>query len=75
MSKHTALPVTTATPKDRRISLKRRLNAGAAALEARGLRPQAVDILPDGTTRFHFAPPTETEADLDRELNDLMAKL
>ena len=60
----------------RRPALRRRVNAGAAALEARGLRPCAVDILPTGTVRFHFTAPVPAgdEADLDRELADFEAR-
>jgi hypothetical protein len=59
----------------RKPALKRRLNAGAAALEARGLRPSAVDLLPNDTIRFHLSPPANNDNDLDRELAELEAKL
>ena len=52
--------------KDRKQPLRRRVNAGAAALEARGMRPCAVDILPTGTIRFHLSSPI-AEDDLDRD--------
>lgn len=56
--------------------LRRRVNAGAAALEARGLRPCAVDILPTGTIRFHLTVSIlpEEEGDLDRELAEFEAR-
>lgn len=54
-------------PKSRKPSLRRRLGAGAAALEARGLRPCVVDVLPNDTIRYHLSPPA-IEDDLDREL-------
>jgi hypothetical protein len=59
----------------RRPQLRRRVNAGAAALEARGLRPCAVDILPTGTVRFHITAPTtaQSDDDLDRELAEFEA--
>jgi hypothetical protein len=57
-------------------ALRRRVNAGAAALEARGLRPCAVDILPTGTVRFHLTAPVAADGvdDLDRELTDFEAR-
>jgi hypothetical protein len=62
----------------RRPHLRRRINAGAAALEARGLRPCAMDLLPTGTIRFHLIAPGATEEsgpdDLDRELADFEAR-
>ena len=56
--------------------LRRRINAGAAALEARGLRPCAVDILPTGTVRFHITAPTARDDShaLDRELAQFEAR-
>jgi hypothetical protein len=57
--------------------LKRRVEAGAAALEAKGLKPCAIDILPTGTIRFHLtAPPAGTGGadDLDRELAEFETK-
>jgi hypothetical protein len=51
----------------KKVSLKRRTDAGVTALEARGLQPCAVDYLPNGTIRFHLSSPTH-EDDLDREL-------
>ena len=45
------------------------VDAAAAALEARGLRPCAVDFFPTGKVRFHLVPPADDEyAALDREL-------
>jgi hypothetical protein len=58
-------------------ALRRRVHAGVAALEAKGLRPCAVDILPTGAIRFHLNAPAEAVAvgdDLDRELADFEAK-
>lgn len=55
--------------------IRRRVAAGAAALEAKGLKPCAVDILPSGTIRFHISPLVGAGADdLDRELADFEAK-
>lgn len=65
---------------ERKPPLRRRLGAGAAFLEARGLRPRAIDLLPSGTIRFHIADPGEREAaassdtDLDRELAEFEAR-
>jgi hypothetical protein len=40
-----------------------------AALEARGIRPSAIDLMPTGVIRVHIAPPqADTVDDLDREL-------
>ncbi len=62
----------------RRPALRRRVSAGAAALEARGLRPCAIDILPNGTVRYHLIARGATEEsgadDLDRELADFEAR-
>jgi hypothetical protein len=62
----------------RRPAIRRRVNAGAAALEARGLKPCAVDILPTGTIRFHLTAPSSIEDngddDLDRELAEFEAR-
>jgi hypothetical protein len=60
----------------RRPQIRRRINAGAAALETRGLRPCAVDILPTGTVRFHLTAPTATDDShaLDRELAEFEAR-
>jgi len=59
----------------RRPHLRRRINVGAAALEARGLRPCAVDILLTGTVRFHITAPAtaQSDDDLDRELAEFEA--
>ncbi len=57
--------------------LRRRVHAGVAALEAKGLKPCAVDILPTGAIRFHLNTPVlaaVVENDLDRELADFEAK-
>jgi hypothetical protein len=72
MPKASALP---STPPQKRISLKRRTDAGIAALEAKGLKAVAVDYLPTGTVRFHLSQPAETDDGLDRELAEVMAKL
>jgi len=48
-------------------SIRRRIGAGWAALEARGLKPYAVDLMPSDVIRFHLSPPP-AENDLDREL-------
>jgi hypothetical protein len=60
----------------RRPPLRRRINAGAAALETRGLRPCAVGILPTGTVRFHLSAPTATDDSdvLDSELAEFEAR-
>jgi hypothetical protein len=61
----------------RRPSLRRRINAGVSALEARGLRPCAVDFLTTGTVRLHISTPTATDDpddDLDRELAEFEAR-
>jgi hypothetical protein len=50
------------------------MNAGAAALEARGLRVCTVDLLPNDTIRYHLSPPTDDAADLDRELAEFKAR-
>jgi len=54
-------------------SIRRRIGAGWAALEARGLKPCAVDLLPSDVIRFHLSPPA-VEDDLDRELAEFEAK-
>lgn len=56
--------------------LRRRICASAAALEARGLKPCAVDILPSGIVQFHLTPPSgaATTDDLDQELAEFEAK-
>lgn len=57
-------------------SIRRRVNAGASALEARGLKPCAMDILPTGTIRFHLTAPVSGagDDDLDRELAEFEAR-
>lgn len=52
------------------------VDAAAASLLARGLKPTAVDFLPSGGIRFHFGsvatiPPFD---DLDRELAEFEAQ-
>ena len=55
--------------------LRRRISAGHAALEARGLKPCAMDLLPSGVVRFHLSPPAGGGDDeLDRELAEFEAK-
>jgi hypothetical protein len=45
------------------------VDAAVAALEARGIRPCAIDLLPTGAIRVHIAPPqADAVDDLDREL-------
>ena len=52
------------------------VDAAAATLLARGLRPKAVDFLPSGAIRFHFEDPSPVQDgdDLDRELAEFEAK-
>lgn len=51
------------------------LKAALAALKEVGREPCALDILPDGTHRWHFTQPaTNAEDDLDRELAEFEAK-
>lgn len=65
---------------ERKPPLRRRLGVCAAVLEARGMRPRAIDLLPSGTIRFHIAEPGEGEtavssdSDLDRELAEFEAR-
>lgn len=45
------------------------VDAAVAALEAHGIRPSAIDLLPTGAIRVHIAAPqADTIDDLDREL-------
>lgn len=45
------------------------IDAAAASLLARGLRPRAIDFLPSGAIRFHIDEPVATaENELDAEL-------
>lgn len=51
------------------------VDAACASLLARGLKPTAVDFLPSGGIRFHFADPvTPPDDDLDRELAEFEAQ-
>jgi hypothetical protein len=51
------------------------IDAAAAALEARGLKPCAMDFYPTGKVRFHFTPPADDETSaLDRELVEFEQK-
>jgi hypothetical protein len=51
------------------------VDAAAAALEARGMKPCAVDFYPTGKFRFHLTPPTDDqEEDLDSELAEFEAR-
>ena len=51
------------------------LRATLAALEAAGVKPVALDTLPDGTNRWHFVLPVENdEVDLDKELAEFERK-
>src|SRR5690606_12604908 len=54
----------------RRASVRKSdLSAALSAFAAQGLKPCAVDQLPTGGIRWHFAPPTDTpEDEFDREL-------
>jgi hypothetical protein len=50
------------------------VDAAAAALEARGMKPCAVDFYPSGKFRFHLTPPSDDQGDdLDRELAEFEA--
>lgn len=45
------------------------------ALRESGMQPAALDVMPDGTTRWHFTPPPSHDEDsLDRELQAFEAK-
>jgi len=51
------------------------MQATLDALAQRGLKPCTLDVLPDGTVRWHFTPPVSSaEDDLDRELAAFEAK-
>jgi hypothetical protein len=51
------------------------VDAAVAALEARGIRPFAIDLLPTGAVRVHLAPlETDTVSALDRELAEFEAR-
>ena len=47
------------------------IGAVLASLSAAGFEPQALDILPDGTYRWHLSDPRPgADAELDRELEE-----
>lgn len=51
------------------------LKTTLAVLREFGMKPCALDTLPDGTHRWHFTtPPSHDENDLDRELAAFEAK-
>lgn len=51
------------------------VDAAIAALEARGIRPSAIDLLPTGAVRMHLVPlQSDTVSDLDRELAEFEAR-
>jgi hypothetical protein len=51
------------------------VDAAVAALEARGIRPSAIDLLPTGAIRVHIAPlQSDNMSDLDRELAEFEAR-
>jgi hypothetical protein len=54
-------------------SIRRRIGAGWAAMEARGHKPCAVHLQPSDVIGFHLSPPA-AEDDLDRELSEFEAK-
>ncbi|MBA8798297.1 hypothetical protein FHW77_002003 [Agrobacterium sp. RC10-4-1] len=65
-----------ANRKQRRPSLRvRDVAATLEALKKNGMTPTALDTLPDGTFRWHFTPPAQSdEDDLDRELAEFDKK-
>jgi hypothetical protein len=54
-----------------RPAIKSKIKVAAAAIEAAGLKPHALDVLPTGAIRFYFAPP-DTGCDLDRDLDEFI---
>jgi len=64
------------TRKNRRPTLRvRDVNATLEALKKGGMTPTALDTLPDGTFRWHFTPPTQSDdSELDRELAEFDKK-
>jgi hypothetical protein len=54
----------------RRAAIKSKIKSAAAAIEAAGLKPHALDVLPSGGIRFYFAAPEGS--DLDRELDEFI---
>ncbi|MBB3944668.1 hypothetical protein GGQ73_000593 [Rhizobium skierniewicense] len=64
------------TRKSRRPTLRvRDVNATLEALKKGGMTPTALDTLPDGTFRWHFTPPTQSDdSELDRELAEFDKK-
>ncbi|WHA40948.1 hypothetical protein [Agrobacterium larrymoorei] len=64
------------TRKVRRPSLRiRDVNATLEALKKNGMTPTALDTLPNGTLRWHFTSPAESDdSELDRELAEFDKK-
>lgn len=53
----------------------RDLSSTLEALRSHGIEPCALDLLPDGTHRWHFTKPADNDEDeLDRELAEYRAK-
>lgn len=50
------------------------VKATLSAIRQCGLTPCALDTLPDGTQRWHFAPPIDRADDLDLELREFEAR-
>ena len=50
------------------------LRSAVEALKQAGMEPSALDIMPDGTHRWHFTKPATTDDDLDRELAEFDKK-
>lgn len=51
------------------------LKTALAALRSAGIEPVSLDIRPDGTLRWHFTKPADSDDDaLDRELEAFEAK-
>lgn len=55
----------------RAVIRSRDITTTLSALKEAGIVPVAMDILPDGGLRWHFAPPGRNDEDaLDRELRE-----
>jgi hypothetical protein len=52
------------------------IKAALSAMVAAGMPPKSLDILPDGTLRWHFQEPAAPDPDteLDRELAEFEAR-
>lgn len=51
------------------------MKATLTFLRESGFEPTALDVKPDGSFRWHIAPPTtDNDAELDRELAEFQAK-